>query len=99
MNKKTLRILGTLFLLFFVAGITVVSAQSRSELNEAYEAGYSKGYRDCRSRDARMNSRNVITYSLREYPIRVPDTEQGRLRSKYVEGYGDGWEAKLATFE
>ena len=98
MNKKTLRILGTLFLLFFIAGITVVSAQSRFELNEAYDAGYSRGYRDCRSKDARMNN-NAIAYSLREYPIQIPDTEQGRLRSKYVEGYIDGWNDKLATFD
>jgi len=98
MNKKTLRILGTLFLLFFIAGITVVSAQSRSELDEAYQAGYDRGYRDCRSKDARMNN-NAIAYSLQEYPIRYPDTEQGRLRSKYVQGYGDGWKDKLATFE
>jgi len=98
MNRKTLRILGTLFLLFFVAGITVVAAQSRSELNEAYQAGYSRGYRDCRSKDDRMNSRNVLAYSLREYPIEIPDTEQSRLRQRFVEGYGDGWKDKQDTF-
>jgi len=98
MNKKTLRILGTIFLLFFIAGITVVSAQSRSELNEAYQAGYSRGYRDCRSKDDRMNN-NAIGYSLREYPIQIPDTEQARLRAKFVDGYIDGWNDKKATFQ
>lgn len=98
MNKKTLRILGALFLLFFVAGIAVVSAQTRSELNEAYDIGYNRGYRDCKSKDARMTN-NAIAYALNEYPIKMPDTEQGKLRQKYVEGYIDGWDAKKATFD
>jgi hypothetical protein len=95
MNKKTLKILGALFLLFFVAGIAVVSAQTRSELNEAYQIGYDRGYRDCRRKDSRPDRIDLLNAATREYPV-IADS---RLRDKFIEGYSDGWRDKLATFD
>ncbi|MDR2718255.1 MAG: hypothetical protein LBB89_09355 [Treponema sp.] len=95
MNKKTLRILGALFLLFFVAGIAVVSAQTRAELNEAYEIGYNRGYRDCRRKGSRYDRRDAINAAYRDYP----STKDTQLREKFLEGYNDGWGDKLATFD
>jgi len=90
MNKKTLRVIGVIFLLLFVSGVGIVSAQSRAELEDAYDYGYSMG-----RRDTTTNERNISAVAnsagLRYYPIRIPDTVQGKLRYEFVMGYLAGW--------